>query len=340
MTKTKIAFAGVMGAILMSVGANAATTSVATKGYVDQLVKGVQTSVDNLGDTYATPSSVANAINNAVTDLNLGGTYQTLANKVDAISSSMSEEEQKTQYPSVKAVLDAMPTLTEADKQAIANLTGDNGLITRVGKVETSVATLTGSGEGSVTKSIVDAISTHASEADRKYQAKSTADLQIGTTGGVFRDMTDDEKAALSSKITAEKVTSYDTTKTTVDNLTKEGGTIANLQTVVGNEEAGLVADVKANAANIKTNTANIATNTANISGINANIGEGFSATNTVASVLNTKVTIPESCAMGAEACVPMLRGNAVTWTPLTIPVDDPQQSGTPSGTPSEAIGG
>lgn len=63
MTKTKIAFAGVMGAILMSVGANAATiTSVATKGYVDQEVGKVQTTVDNLGDTYVTMQQVADAI--------------------------------------------------------------------------------------------------------------------------------------------------------------------------------------------------------------------------------------------------------------------------------------
>lgn len=56
-------------------------------------------------------------------------------------------------------------------------------------------------------RTAIDAVSTAAADA---YQAKSTADLQIGTTGGVFRDMTDAEKAALASGITSEKVGDYD----------------------------------------------------------------------------------------------------------------------------------
>ena len=317
--KTKIVFAGVMGAILMSAGANAATTSVATKGYVDQQVKGVQTTINNLGDTYATTESVTNAINDAVTDLNLGDTYEVLANKVNAISASMSEQDKTTKYPTVKAVLDAMPTLTEADKQAIADLTGENGLITRVGKVESAVETLNGADtvEGSVAKSIADAISTHTTAADAKYQAQSTADLQIGTTGGKFRDMTVAEKAALASGVTAEKVTAYDALtgdtgtvaelQKAIDGLNGEDGTITTinttvteLQTVVGDETAGLVADVAANTAAITANTAAIA----------------------------NKITMPADCASGNKVCVLMVSDGTVSWTPVTSPVEDPVTGG------------
>lgn len=294
--KTKIVFAGVMGAILMSVGANAATT-LATKGYVDQQVDAVNTTITNLGDTYATPDSVTNAINNAVDGLNLDETYEILANKVNAISKTMSEEEKTTKYPSVKAVLDAIPTLSEQDKQAIANLTGDNGLITRVGKVEAAVDTLKGDGEGSVANQIANAIETHKTQADNTYQAKSTADLQIGTTGGVFRNMTDAEKAALASGITKTKVAGYDATKDAVDGLTGVDGTITKLQTVVGDENSGLVKDVATN----KTEIAK-------------------------------KLDIPAECKSGNQTCVLMTSNGTVSWTPVTSPVNDPVKPVEPAG--------
>ena len=317
--KTKIVFAGVMGAILMSVGANAATT-LATKGYVDQQVDAVNTTITNLGDTYATPDSVTNAINNAVNDLNLD-TYEVLANKVNAISETMSEEEKTTKYPTVKAVLDAMPTLSEQDKQAIANLTGNNGLITRVGKVETAVETLNGAKnvEGSVAKQIADAIATHKTEADDAYQAKSTADLQIGTTGGVFRDMTDAEKAALASGITFGKVAGYDAAKTAVDELTGEGGAIKELQTVVGDENSGLVKDVAANKTAISKNADDIAKNAAAIATNKTDIAK--------------RILTPTAECTGPEStCVLMIRSNNVVWTPVTEPVNDPVKPVEPAG--------
>lgn len=309
--KTKIVFAGVMGAILMSVGANAATT-LATKGYVDQQVDAVNTTITNLGDTYATLDSVTNAINNAVNDLNLD-TYEVLANKVNAISETMSEEEKTTKYPTVKAVLDAMPTLSEQDKQAIANLTGNNGLITRVGKVETAVETLNGADtvEGSVAKQIADAIETHKTEADNTYQAKSTADLQIGTTGGVFRNMTDAEKAALASGITVGKVAGYDTTKDTVDGLMGVDGTITKLENVVGDASKGLVKDVATNKTDIADNASNIAKN---------------------AEAITKKLDIPAACVSGNETCVLMTSNGTVSWTPVTSPVNDPVKPVEPAG--------
>lgn len=359
--KNKIMFAGFMGAILMSVGAaNAATTTtIATKGYVDSRVNTVQESVDTLETNAVTAQDVANAIDDKVTELNLGTTYEALANKVQAISSSMSAEDQATKYPSVKAVLDAMPTLTDEDKQAIADLTGPDGLITRVDTLETNVGTLTGTGDGSVAKSIADALS--ASQADWSqtdtnasnfiknkpsdlvttsalnttlndyaktadlptYQAKSTGDLQIGTTGGVFRDMTTAEKAALASGVTAEKVAAYDVLagdgegsvaalQTAVDGLNGADGTITQLTTIVGADaDKGLQKKVADNTTNIATNADAIAAN---------------------AEAIADKITMPAACASGNQTCVLMVSNGTVSWTPVTTPVDDPATTGGTTG--------
>ncbi len=321
--KNKIIFAGFMGAILMSVGAaNAATTTIATKGYVDSRVNTVQESVDTLETNAITAQEVADAIDTKVTELNLGTTYEALTNKVQAISSSMSAEDQQKKYPSVKAVLDAMPNLTDEDKQAIADLTGPDGLITRVDSLETSVGTLTGTGDGSVAKSIADAITTHTTAADAKYQARSMADLQIGTTGGVFRDMTTAEKAALASGVTADKVAAYDVLagdgegsvaalQTAVDGLNGADGTVTQLTTIVGaTANDGLQKKVADNTTNIATNADAIAENTAAIA---------------------DKITMPAACASGNQTCVLMVSNGTVSWTPVTTPVDDPATPAVPA---------
>ncbi|MCM1294641.1 MAG: hypothetical protein NC311_03705 [Muribaculaceae bacterium] len=218
MSKNKIVFAGVMGAILMSAGANAATTSVATKGYVDQQVKGVQTTVSQLGDTYATIESVTGAIN----DLNLSETYEALTNKVNAISNTMSAEEKATKYPTVGAVLDAMPSLTDADKEAIKDLTGENGLITRVETIESTIKDLTGDGENSVAQQIADALDPYSTtaESNAAYQVQSTAAYSVGNADGEWEPLSSAQVAALDSGITKEIVANT-------------AGAITNLQSAI-----------------------------------------------------------------------------------------------------------
>ena len=101
--KTKIVFAGVMGAILMSAGANAATTTLATKGYVDQQVGGVNTAITNLDSKYVTIQQVTDAIDRNV-DLT---PYQTIAN-ISQTLNGLSDEQKAQKYPSVAAVADAI----------------------------------------------------------------------------------------------------------------------------------------------------------------------------------------------------------------------------------------
>ena len=328
--KTKIVFAGVMGAILMSVGANAATT-LATKGYVDQRVGGVQTAVDNLQQTQISMQDVANAIGASLENgkIDLSG-YQLTANMVTTALAEVAKADQGKKYPSVGAVLSAIDTkisalgLTPEQIESLKNLLGEGGVAASIRTLQGDVAGLkTQVGTGTVANQIADAIATHKTQADNTYQAKSTADLQIGTTGGVFRNMTDAEKAALASGITVGKVAGYDATKDTVDGLMGEGGAIKELQTVVGDASKGLVKDVAANKTAIETNTSAIATNAAAIATNKTDIAK--------------RILTPTAECTGPEStCVLMIRSNNVVWTPVTEPVNDPVTG----GTTDEAMGG
>ncbi|MGN0917286.1 MAG: hypothetical protein ACI4NZ_03710 [Candidatus Enterousia sp.] len=333
--KTKIVFAGVMGAILMSVGANAATTSVATKGYVDQLVGNTVTSMDA---KYVTMKQVADAIGAGLADGKIDlSRYQLTANMVTETLADVAEADQNTKYPSVGAVLAAIEAkfsaldLKPEQIEQLKDLIKSDGVTSQISTLQSevntlksSVETLTGdkSVDGSVAKSIVDAISAHKTEADGKYQAQSTAAYSFGTADGGWESLSGTQLNALNSGIDAEKVTAYDATKSTVDELTKEDGTIKNLQTVVGNETSGLVADVKANSDAIAENAAAIAENAEDI------------ATN--AAAIANKITMPAACASGNQTCVLMSSNGNVAWTPVTSPVEDPVTG----GTTGEAIGG
>lgn len=318
MTKTKIAFAGFMGAILMSVGAaSAATTSVATKGYVDQQVKTVQ---DTLGDSKSgLVADVAALKENAVTEEDMNSTidglnldqYELSSNKVGVISDDMSDTDKANKYPTAGAVLDQLSKvgLSDEDKQAIADLTGENGLITRVDNVEGTVDTLTGSGEGSVAKSIADAISEHNTAADEKYQAQSKAAYSLGNAEGGWTALSTDEQAALKSGITAEKVAAYDA-------VAGDNGTIAEMQTTIDDLDAdindetnGLKAIVGENAAAIEDNADAIAKNAEDI------------ATN--AAAIADKITMPDECTAVNSTCVLMSSNGTISWTPVTSPVED-----------------
>lgn len=328
--KTKIVFAGVMGAILMSAGANAATTSVATKGYVDQQVKGVQTTVNTLQENSITMQDVADAIGASLADgkIDLSG-YQLTANMVTTALAEVAAGDQGTKYPSVGAVLSAIDTKIEAlglspeQIESLKDLLGADGVAASITALQTDVAGLkTQVGTGTVADQIASAITEHTTAADGKYQAQSTVDLSVGTTGGVFRPMNDAEKAALASGVTKEKVTAYDALtgdtgtvaelQKAINGLNGEDGTITTitetvntLETLITDESTGLQKSVATNAANIKTNSDEIA----------------------------KRILTPTAECTGPEStCVLMIQGNNVVWTPVTSPVNDSTTGGSEGG--------
>ena len=308
MTKTKIAFAGFMGAILMSVGAaNAVTTSVATKGYVDQQVKNVQEVIDGLGDTYVTMQDVADAID----DVDLSA-YQTIAN-ISQTLNGLTDEQKATRYPSVAAVAAAIESLdlglTTEQITQLKELVQSDGVVAQIDSLKTRVDTLTGEGEGSIAKSIADAITEHNTAADGKYQAQSTAAYSLGNATGGWTPLTADEQAVLTSGITAEKVAAYDELAGDEGTIADMQATIDSLDTDINDAENGLkkivteiAADVADNADDIAKNAEDIAANTAEIA---------------------NKITMPAECTAENSTCVLMSSNGTITWTPVTSPVED-----------------
>lgn len=319
MTKSKIAFVGFMGAILMSVGtANAATTSVATKGYVDQQVKTVQ---DTLGNSEnGLVADVAELKQNAVTKDDMDSTieglnldqYELSSNKVGAISDTMSDTDKANKYPTAGAVLDQLSKvgLSDEDKQAIADLTGEGGLITRVNEVEDAVETLTGIGVDSVAGQIASAITAHNTAADEKYQAQSTAAYSMGNATGGWTALEVGEVAALTSGITAEKVAAYDA-------VAGDEGTIAEMQTTID----GLDADINDKENGLKTI---VAENAAAIEDNAADITELKSTVNDEETGLATKLPKPTAdCVSDSGACVLMTTAAGISWVQVTKPLED-----------------
>ena len=308
MTKTKIAFAGFMGAILMSVGAaNAATTSVATKGYVDQQVKNVQAIVDEVQENYVTLDDVTKAIENV--DLSA---YQTVAN-ISQTLNGLTDEQKALRYPSVAAVAAAIENLdlglTTEQITQLKELVQSDGVVAQIDSLKTQVDTLTGDGEGSIAKSIADAITEHTAEADDTYQAKSTAAYSMGNATGGWTALTAAEQAALTSGITAEKVASYDALAGDEGTIAGMQATIDGLDTDINDEENGLKTIVAENAAAIEDNADAIKQNKEDI------------AANTAA--IADKITMPAECTSENSTCVLMVSGGTVAWTPVTSPVED-----------------
>lgn len=318
--KNKIVFAGVMGAILMSVGANAATTSVATKGYVDQQVGGVQanvtqlsTTVNNIGDNYITMTDVTDAIDRI--DLSA---YQITNNMVQTLK-EVAAADAGTKYPSVAAVSSAITEainglgLSEEQITALQALITDDGVVSQLNTLKTDVAglkedvsELTGDGANSVATQIANAL--EASQANWSQTDADAADF-------IKNKPTDLVTATALESTLGDYAKTSDLTSA-IDGLNGKDGTVTKitetvntLETVIGDSTDGLVADVAANTSAIAENAAAIAENAEDI------------AANTAA--IANKITMPAACASGNQTCVLMVTNGTVSWAPVTSPVED-----------------
>ncbi len=153
--KKNIVFTGVMGAILLSVGAANAALTVASTGYVDNVQKNVEAvagdlsshvqtatdtyeTKDNAGKTYETKTDASAKLTEAkeytdALEKTAEDTYQTLENKVVDFATTYTDD---TQYPSAKAVQAFVNEKTsgiasDADLSALKTAVGDanSGLV-------------------------------------------------------------------------------------------------------------------------------------------------------------------------------------------------------------------
>ncbi len=360
MKTNKIVFAGVMGAILMSAGANAATTSVATKGYVDQEIGKVSTTVENIEKNYVTIENINDAIESGTIDLSA---YQITDNMVQSLN-GLTDEQKAERYPSVAAVAAAIESmdlgLTTEQITALQQLIQSDGVVSQLNTLKGRVDTLTGTGDGSIAKQIADALTDYSTtdESDAAYQAQSTADYQIGMADGKWQALTSGQIAALDSGITQTIVTTtgsaiadlqeaieglngkdgVDGTITTIqktiadlqeaiDGLNGKDGadgtittiekTIAELQNAIDglNGKDGVDGTITT----IEKTIAELQNAINDEDGLAAKVAENTASINTLSA---SPIYKPSAC--DTEACVLMVKGEEVFWTPVTNPVDDP----------------
>lgn len=138
--------AGIFASLLSVVGISAANAEIASKAYVDQGVGGVVTRVTTVeGDI----TNIKNVTDNLDT---------TISGAIDAATGEDG------------AIADAIAAAV-ADKATTAAL---NAVDVKVEKNKTDIATLNGTGEGSVSKAVSDAIATEVTRADGAYAVKGT----------------------------------------------------------------------------------------------------------------------------------------------------------------------
>lgn len=148
MKKTNIAFSGAMAAILFSAGANAATTQIASKKYVDDKGTAILTTV---GNTYATQDTV-DGMSTSITNM---------GQQITKLDTAVNNAETGVVAKADQAAKDAAAAKTaaaaaQADVDALETVVGD----------ETS----------GLVKSVADAVATATAANTAATTAKSAAD--------------------------------------------------------------------------------------------------------------------------------------------------------------------
>lgn len=169
-----------------------------------------ESAIATLNGDATTTGSVAKSIADAISDLDLANTYDAKGSaataKSEAIAAAATDATSKAN--AAEAAAKAYTDTATTNMQVTTNLITDLD------------ANKTATDKYPSAKTVYDAVEAAKTAASGAYQPKSTADRQIGTTGGLWRALTANEAAALDSGITTAKVSGYDSTKSAVENAT------------------------------------------------------------------------------------------------------------------------
>lgn len=164
--------AGILTVMLGIVAANSADASIASKGYVDAQV-GAKVSTSDFETFKGTNTTAIEAAKKAGTDASAAlETYKTsnnaaVAAKADTATVNAELEKKQNKLVSTdNVVINDDNTIT---LKGIATDTGLADLQKTVGEHTTTLGTLTGDGDGSIAKSIANAISGEVTRADAAY---------------------------------------------------------------------------------------------------------------------------------------------------------------------------
>ena len=145
MKKSNIAFSGFMAAILVSVGAaNAATTQIASKQYVDNKVGSVQESVTEVQNQYTTINETVTQLGDTINNEESGLTQQitNITQQIGDGSSGLVKDinDAKTTAESAKQTAESAQSATEALGATVGN--AESGLVKDVTDLKGQVGTL------------------------------------------------------------------------------------------------------------------------------------------------------------------------------------------------------
>lgn len=342
--------AGILTVMLGIVAANSADASIASKGYVDAQVK---TSVPNATfETFKTENTAAiadakKAGTDASTALDAYKTSNNAAVAAKADTATMTTELAKKQNKLVSTdnvVINDDNTIT---LKGIATDTGLADLQKTVGEHTTTLGTLTGDGDGSIAKSIANAISGEVTRADAAYataaqgakadtavQPAEIADMEtkanaaatyatqaaLTTVDGKFANYTTtaDMNKALDLKADKSTIGEVETGKTVVEMIadakTAASGDTTALQARVKTiEDSDVMASgaTKAKIDAIATNTAGVADNKAAVAAVTKDLADNYTKTADLGTLAKAA---PGACAEPTKKCALVFDGTAYTW--------------------------
>lgn len=337
-----IMFSGAMAAILGVTGANAAVT-VASQGYVDSKIQGVETNVANTyltqedaADTYLTETQVTKQITNVIAaEDGAVATAQAAADKaqgeVDALETVVAGKADSATTLEGYGITDAY-TKTEVDEKVAEVVAGDmTEALTAYAKTADVESTY-------ATKDALSAVETTANAAATKIYVDTELGKKADTTAveAITNSLSD---YATTEALNAVKTTAdAAATKTYVDTEFAKYTTTADLNTTLDtfatkqaleNEEtARKAADEAATSAlSGKQDSLNEAQLAAVNSGVtSATVAQVATNTEEIAKKANANTltllataNVPEECQSESNTCVlSMTSDGTFAWTPLT----------------------
>ena len=344
--------AGILTVMLGIVAANSADASIASKGYVDTKV-GAKVSTSDFETFKGTNTTAIADAKKAGTDANAAlETYKTTASDTFATKTALSDglaTKQNTLKAGTNIEIKDDGTIGTV---GIATTEGLNALETTVGEHTTALNKLNGTAEteGSVAKSIADAISGEEKRADAAYATAAQgalADKAVQPAAIADMETKTNAAATYATKTALEGVDGKFANYTTTTDMNEKLNLKADKSTI-GEVESGktvveMIADAKnaasgdttalagrvdtieksdaytsgitaAKVAQIATNTTGIGENKTAVAAVTKDLADNYTKTANLSDL--AKATIPATCTdpNAANGCALILKNGVYSW--------------------------
>ena len=200
MKKSNIAFSGFMAAILVSVGAaNAATTQIASKQYVDNKVGSVQESVTQVQNQYTTINETVTQLGDTINNEESGLTQQieNITQQIGGSSAGLVKDvnDAKTTAESAKQTAESAQSAADALGVTVGN--AESGLVKDVTDLKGQVGTLDSEMDSKLDSAT--AATTYEKVSNRTQELTAETSATMYPTVGAVRNYVQTEVSSLSS---------------------------------------------------------------------------------------------------------------------------------------------